>query len=102
MEFWIIFNDILILLGASLIAGTICSRLGQSPVVGYLLAGTMLGGPGSFRLVSSQHAIESISELGVALLLFSLGLEFSAERIKKLGIKSLIAGILQGIVWVFY
>lgn len=75
--------------GASLIVGGLFSRFGQSPIVGYLLAGMLLGGPGSIHAVKSQHEIEAVAELGVALLLFSLGLEFSIERLKKLGAQTL-------------
>ena len=63
--------------------------------MGYLLAGMMLGGPGSIHAVSSEREIEAIAELGVALLLFSLGLEFSLDRLKKLGAKPLLGGVLQ-------
>ena len=95
MDLWIILRDIVVLLGACLLVGGLFSRFGQSPIVGYLLAGMFLGGPGSLHLVSSEHEIEAISELGVALLLFSLGLEFSVERLKKLGPKPLLGGVAQ-------
>lgn len=95
MDLWIILRDIVVLLGACLLVGGVCSRLGQSPIVGYLLAGMFLGGPGSVNAVRSEHEIEAIAELGVALLLFSLGLEFSIERLKKLGAKPLLGGAAQ-------
>lgn len=95
MDLWIILRDIVVLLGASLLVGGVCSRFGQSPIVGYLLAGMLLGGPGSLQLVGSEDEIEAIAELGVALLLFSLGLEFSVERLKKLGSKPLLGGVSQ-------
>lgn len=95
MDLWIILRDIVVLLGACLLVGGLFSRFGQSPIVGYLLAGMFLGGPGSLHLVGSEHEIEAISELGVALLLFSLGLEFSVERLKKLGPKPLLGGVAQ-------
>ncbi len=95
MDQWTILSDIIILLGGSLIVGGILSRFGQSPILGYLLAGMILGGPGSIGAISSSHAIEAIAELGIALLLFSLGLEFSIKRLKKLGTKPLIGGVAQ-------
>jgi CPA2 family monovalent cation:H+ antiporter-2 len=55
----------------------------------------LLGGIGA---IGSRAEIEAIAELGVALLLFSLGLEFSLERLKKLGPQPLIAGILQVVI----
>ncbi len=95
MDLWLILRDIVVLLGASLLVGGVFSRLGQSPILGYLLAGMILGGPGSLHAVTSQREVETIAELGVALLLFSLGLEFSVERLKKLGAKPLLGGAAQ-------
>ncbi|REK07155.1 MAG: sodium:proton exchanger [Planctomycetota bacterium] len=94
-ELWPLLGDIVVLLAASLLVGGIFSRFGQSPLVGYLLAGMLLGGPGSIRAVGSEHEIEAIAELGVALLLFSLGLEFSLDRLRKLGGRPLLGGVLQ-------
>lgn len=95
MEIWGILRDIVVLLSAALLAGGLVSRLGHSPLIGYLIAGMLLGGPGSLGLVESPHEIEAIAELGVALLLFSLGLEFSVERLKKLGLRPLLGGVWQ-------
>lgn len=95
MELWTILGDIVVLLAASLLVGGIFSRFGQSPLVGYLLVGMLLGGPGSIHAVGSEHEIEAIAELGVALLLFSLGLEFSLDRLKTLGAKPLLGGVAQ-------
>jgi CPA2 family monovalent cation:H+ antiporter-2 len=58
----------------------------------------LLGGPGSVHLVGSEHEIEAVAELGVALLLFSLGLEFSLKRLLKLGARPLLGGALQVVV----
>lgn len=95
MDQWIILRDIVVLLGACLLVGGVFSRFGQSPIVGYLLAGMLLGGPGSIHAVGSENDIEAIAELGVALLLFRLGLEFSIDRLKKLGSKPLLGGVAQ-------
>jgi len=95
MDFWELLSDIGVLLVACLIGGALVSRIGQSPLVGYLLAGMFVGGPGSLGIVSAQHEIESLAELGVALLLFSLGLEFSLERLRGLGSKPVLGGVAQ-------
>lgn len=95
MDLWTILGDIVVLLAACLLLGGLFSRFGQSPLVGYLVAGMLMGGPGSVNAVGSEHEIEAIAELGVALLLFSLGLEFSLKRLKQLGAKPLIGGVLQ-------
>ena len=98
MDSWGLLLEIVILLAVSLVFGGVLSRLGQSPLVGYLLAGMMLGGPGSLEVVKSEHDIEAIAELGVALLLFSLGLEFSWRRLKSLGSITLTSGVIQVLV----
>jgi CPA2 family monovalent cation:H+ antiporter-2 len=95
VNLWIILGDIVVLLAASLLVGGLFARFGQSPLLGYLLAGMLLGGPGSIHAVGSEHEIEAIAELGVALLLFSLGLEFSLDRLKKLGARPLLGGVAQ-------
>jgi len=92
---WTLLSDVVILLAAALLLGGIFARLGQSPLVGYILAGMVLGGPGGIQVVRSPQAIESIAELGVSLLLFSLGLEFAWSELKKLGARTLVAGALQ-------
>jgi CPA2 family monovalent cation:H+ antiporter-2 len=55
----------------------------------------VLGGPGSLQLIKSPLEIEAIAELGVSLLLFSLGLEFSWGKIKSLPLKIIRGGALQ-------
>ena len=64
------------------------------PVVAYLLAG-LLAGPGGFAWVTPSHAIENLAELGVALLLFGVGIEFSLVRIRLILPRMLSAGLLQ-------
>jgi CPA2 family monovalent cation:H+ antiporter-2 len=95
MTSWAIILDIVVLLSSCLVIGGLFTRFGQNPLVGYLIAGTMLGG---FNLVQSREAIESIAELGVALLLFGLGLEFSWARIKSFGSSALLSGVLQIVI----
>ncbi|UCC30403.1 MAG: cation:proton antiporter [Phycisphaerales bacterium] len=98
MEFWKLIFDIVILLSGALLLGALFSRFGQSPLLGYLLAGMILGGPGSVDALKLEGDIEAIAELGVSLLLFSLGLEFSWSRLKTLGAKAALCGALQVLV----
>jgi monovalent cation:H+ antiporter-2, CPA2 family len=98
MDFWFLLTDIGILLTAALVLGALFMKLKLNPLIGYLLAGVFLGGPGSLHFVKSPHEIEVISELGVALLLFSLGLEFSWNKIKTFSHSIIKAGILQVLV----
>ncbi len=98
MDSWDMLLQIILLLTACLLAGGLMASLKQSPLVGYLLAGMFVGGPGGIALVHAEHQIESIAELGVALLLFSLGLEFSWARVIGLGKKTLLCGVAQVVV----
>ncbi|MBT7788763.1 MAG: sodium:proton exchanger [Calditrichaeota bacterium] len=87
--------EVVILLAGCLVLGFVFTRLGQSALIGYILAGMLLGGPASIKAINSAEHIEHIAELGVALLLFSLGLEFSWDRLKNFGWKALLNGIFQ-------
>ena len=98
MDVSVILGDIVILLTGCLLLGGLFSRFGQSPLLGYLLSGMMLGGPGSIQAVRSEYEIQAIAELGVALLLFSLGLEFSLKRLSRLGAKPAIGGVIQVVI----
>ncbi len=94
MDLWQVLIQVLVVLGAALALGMVFERLGQSAILGYLAAGVLLG-PGAFNLVTSGPALAALSELGVALLLFSIGLEFSWSRLKRFGVVALGGGILQ-------
>lgn len=98
METWNLLLQVILLLLACFAAGSVMVMLRQSPLVGFLLAGMVMGGPGSFAIVKAESAIEGIAELGVALLLFSLGLEFSWSRVMALGRTTLLCGALQVIL----
>jgi CPA2 family monovalent cation:H+ antiporter-2 len=97
MELWATLSDVLILLLGALVLGGICERLRQSAILGYLLAGTLLG-PNALDLISSEAAVDTLAELGVALLLFTIGLEFSWRRLRRMGASALGGGTLQVIV----
>jgi len=94
---WDALRDVLLLLLVALLLGTIAERLRQSVIVGYLIAGTVVG-PNVLGWISKQHEIYYIAELGVALLLFVIGLEFSPRRLLDLGKKSLGTGVMQILV----
>jgi len=78
------------LLGSAFLLGALAQRLRQSPIVGYLLAGTIVG-----PLLFNAEAVNQTAELGVSLLLFSIGLEFSFERLRKMGAIAFGGGAIQ-------
>lgn len=96
-EFWHTIMEILVLLGGALVLGLLCERFKQSAILGYLAAGTLIG-PNAIGLVSDGEHVRHLAELGVALLLFTIGLEFSWPRLKRLGIAALGGGAAQVLV----
>ena len=98
MEFWHIVGDITVLLSIAVLLGIIAEKLGFSGIVGYLLAGT-IAGPSLLNLITSdKEAIVSIAEIGVALLLFTIGLEVNGQRLKQLLGGNMPIGVLQVVV----
>lgn len=94
MNIWTLLLDVVVLLGAGALLGALAERLRQSALVGYLLAGMLLG-PHVLHLVRSGEEVLAVSELGVALLLFAIGLEFSWTRLRSLGRVALGGGTVQ-------
>ena len=78
------------LLGGAFLLGAVAQRLRQSPIIGYLLAGTIVG-----PLLFDHEVIQQTAELGVSLLLFSIGLEFSFGRLKSMGRMAFGGGAVQ-------
>lgn len=71
-----------------------CLRLRLPSIVGVLVAG-VLAGPNALGLVQDVHAVEAIAELGVILLMFSIGLELSLDELKALKKPVLLGGGAQ-------
>ena len=98
MEFWHIVGDITVLLSIAVLLGIIAEKLGFSGIVGYLIAGIIVG-PSMFDLITSdKDTIVSIAEIGVALLLFTIGLEVNGQRLKQLLGRKMPIGVLQVVV----
>jgi len=87
-----IIQDLGILLLAAGIAGIICKRLGLSVIVGYLVAGIIIG-PNSppFSLIHDEARINDLSEVGLVFVMFSIGLELSLSKLQKMGVATLVA-----------
>lgn len=71
-----------LLVGGTLIA-YIGARLGLVPIVAFLLAGVLIG-PNSLGVITDQGVVDAAAEVGVILLLFTIGMEFSLERLARL------------------
>ncbi|MGQ0614400.1 MAG: cation:proton antiporter domain-containing protein [Planctomycetaceae bacterium] len=89
--------ELVLVLSVSLAAVYGLRRVGLPPVVGFLLAGVLIG-PGGLGLVKDLHNIERMAEIGVVFLLFGIGLHFSLPDLMRM--KGLVfgAGALQVIV----
>ena len=80
------FQDLAVILVAVGIVSAVFMRLGWPKVIGYILAGTLIGKytlGGSF--VINQGSIDMLGQVGVVFLMFTLGLEFSVRKLKKVG-----------------
>jgi len=93
MEIWETLAKLVLLLAVAFVLGVGAQRLKQSAIIGYLLAGTILG-----SALFDRETLVHWGELGVSLLLFSIGLEFSFGRLKRMGSVALLGGILQVVV----
>jgi CPA2 family monovalent cation:H+ antiporter-2 len=73
----------------------ISQRLRQPVVLGYVLAGLVVGPHVPVPLVADREVVQTLSELGVILLMFSLGLEFSLQRLLRIGFGVVVTALLQ-------
>jgi monovalent cation:H+ antiporter-2, CPA2 family len=72
----------------------LCVRLKLPVLVGFMLTGILIG-PYGLGLINDLHAIEILAEIGVMLLLFTIGIEFSLKRLSEMKRLVLIGGGLQ-------
>ena len=88
-------TDLILLVVTAFFSGLLMQRLGQPLILGYILPGIAFGPYiGGFAL-TSVHEIELLAEIGVALLLFALGLEFSLKDLKPVKMIALIGTPIQ-------
>jgi CPA2 family monovalent cation:H+ antiporter-2 len=85
-------QDLAIVMVVAGIAGWICQRIGLSSVVGFLLAGIIIG-PSTppFALISDLDRIHTLSQLGLVFLMFSIGMGLSLRRFHQMGAPILLA-----------
>ncbi|MBO8127493.1 MAG: cation:proton antiporter, partial [Firmicutes bacterium] len=87
-------RDIVIIFGLSIAVLLFFHRLRIPVILGFLLTG-VLAGPHGFGLVEAVHQVELLAEIGVILLLFTIGLEFSLEHLVQIKRSVLVGGTLQ-------
>jgi CPA2 family monovalent cation:H+ antiporter-2 len=88
-------TDLTLVFLAALAGGFLAQRLGQPLIVGYIVAGVAVGPFTGGPTVGNVHDIEQLAELGVVLLLFSLGLEVSFRELAPVRTVALLGGTIQ-------
>ena len=84
-------------LGAALVFGFATYRIGLSPIVGYLIAGLLVG-PYTPGFVADRHMAEQLAEVGIILLMFGVGLQFHIEELVAVWRVAVPGAIAQSVV----
>ncbi len=95
-------GDIVIIVIAALLGGILARALKQPLILGYILAGVAVGPYTGGVTVTDVHNIEKLAEIGVALLLFALGLEFSLRELRPVRNIAVIGTPIQIILTVVF
>ena len=101
MDHYTLVQDFVVLLLAAGLAGMLCKRIGLSAIVGYLLAGIVIG-PYSppFSLITDTEHIVQLSHVGLVFLMFAIGLELSLSKLRRMGLPIIMATAI-GAVFMF-
>jgi CPA2 family monovalent cation:H+ antiporter-2 len=95
-------GDIALILVAALLGGLVAQRLGLPLILGYILAGVVVGPNTGGPTVSSAHDIELLAEIGVALLLFTIGLHFSLDELAPVRRVALVGTAAQMVLTIAF
>src|SRR2546430_16975717 len=94
-------RSLTVVLAVAAITTVVFQRLRQPVVLGYIIAGLIVGPHVPIPLVADPGVVQTLSELGVILLMFSLGLEFSLRKLIAVGPTAGLTALLQSslMVW---
>ena len=97
-------TDLALILCVAAVTTTVFQRLRQPVVLGYLLAGVVVGPHLPVPLFADEALTHTLSELGVILLMFSLGLEFSLRKLVKVAPTAGVIAVIQCslMIWLGY
>ncbi|KAG8636140.1 hypothetical protein MANES_16G103200v8 [Manihot esculenta] len=87
-------SDLVVVIVSATCGGIAFAFAGQPVITGYLLAGSIIG-PGGLSFVSEMVQVETVAQFGVVFLLFALGLEFSATKLRVVRAVAVLGGLLQ-------
>lgn len=90
-------NELVVLFLVSVGIAYLCYRLKLVPIVGFLIAGVIIG-PNALALVPDQELVDILAEIGVILLLFTIGIEFSLKKLNRIRKAIVIGGGGQVVV----
>ncbi len=95
----LLIRDLAVVLVIAGAAAWLCRRLGLSAVVGYLVAGAIIG-PNTppFALVADLDRVQTLAQLGLVFLIFSIGLNLSLSRLKRLGLSVILATVIGAVL----
>jgi CPA2 family monovalent cation:H+ antiporter-2 len=77
-------------------SGVILSSLGHSPILGYIIAGVVLG-PSCLKFITDRECVNVFSEMGILFLLFAIGLGLSFEKVRNMWKRSMIVTIVSAL-----
>jgi len=86
--------DLLLALGTAVVCGALAQRIGLPVLIGYIAAGLIIG-PNTPGFVADRHQVELLANVGVAFLMFSLGVEFSLSDLLRVRRIALICAGIQ-------
>jgi CPA2 family monovalent cation:H+ antiporter-2 len=97
-------HDLAVVMLIAGITTILCHRLKQPVVLGYIVAGIIIGPHTWVPLVKNEETIRGLGYMGVVLLMFSLGLEFSLRKLTRVGLSVLVAALLEItlMIWLGY
>ncbi|XP_076904121.1 K(+) efflux antiporter 4-like isoform X3 [Bidens hawaiensis] len=87
-------SDLVVVIVSATCGGIAFACAGQPVITGYLLAGSLIG-PGGLSFVNELVQVETVAQFGVIFLLFALGLEFSAAKLRVVRTVAILGGLVQ-------
>lgn len=91
--------DLAVVLTIAGVAAWLCQRAGLSVVVGYLIAGSIIGPfTPPFALVTDLGRVQTLAEIGLVFLIFSIGMSLSLSRLRRLGVSVVLAALISSIL----
>ena len=94
--------DITLIMIIGGVCGVVFSRLKLPAVIGYLVAGLIVGPHFPLQLVRDVDLINFMADVGIILLMFTIGLEFNLKKLKSMGLAIVLAGAIEVVIVVTF